>query len=83
MFVPSGTPTNLRRHIALVKQAAPHIKGRHMTTLIRIALAVPFLEDLAVGAWNAAGPEDFSHNFPTLDLTPQNLRPETQTAGVG
>lgn len=41
-----------------------------MTTLIRIAPAVLFLDELVVGAWNAAPPENFYHNFPTVDLTP-------------
>lgn len=41
-----------------------------MTAIIRIALAVLFLDELVVGGWNAVAPENFYHNFPTADLTP-------------
>ena len=53
-----------------------------MTRLIRIAPAVLFLGELVFGGWNAAAPENFYHNFPTVNLTPQNLRPEAQAAGA-
>lgn len=41
-----------------------------MTTLIRIGLAVLFLDELIVGAWNAIAPYSFYTRFPTVDLTP-------------
>jgi hypothetical protein len=41
-----------------------------MTVLIRIALAVLFVVELVVGAWNAIAPRSFYNNFPTVDLTP-------------
>ncbi|MEU4481850.1 hypothetical protein AB0F68_27875 [Micromonospora sp. NPDC023966] len=41
-----------------------------MTALIRIALAVLFLDELVVGFWNHAFPENFYKNFPTVALTP-------------
>ncbi|MET8349122.1 hypothetical protein [Micromonospora sp. NPDC005206] len=41
-----------------------------MTALIRIALAVLFLDELVVGFWNQAFPESFYKNFPTVALTP-------------
>lgn len=41
-----------------------------MTVLIRIGLAVLFLDELIVGAWNAVSPETFYRWFPTVDLTP-------------
>lgn len=41
-----------------------------MTIFIRIGLAVLFLDELVVGAWNAISPETFYRYFPTVDLTP-------------
>lgn len=41
-----------------------------MTVFIRIGLAVLFLDELIVGAWNAFAPKSFYENFPTVDLTP-------------
>ncbi|GIH19819.1 hypothetical protein [Rugosimonospora africana] len=41
-----------------------------MTALIRIALAVLFLDEFVVGFWNQAYPESFYTNFPTVTLTP-------------
>lgn len=41
-----------------------------MTITIRIALAVLFVDNLVVGAWNAIWPASFYTNFPTVDLTP-------------
>jgi hypothetical protein len=41
-----------------------------MTIIIRIALAILFLDNLVVGAWNAIWPASFYANFPTVDLTP-------------
>jgi hypothetical protein len=41
-----------------------------MTITIRIALAILFLNELVVGAWNAVAPESFYTSFPTVDLTP-------------
>lgn len=41
-----------------------------MTVFIRIGLAVLFLDELIVGAWNALAPKSFYENFPTVDLTP-------------
>lgn len=41
-----------------------------MTVFIRIGLAVLFLDELIVGAWNAFAPRSFYDNFPTVDLTP-------------
>ena len=41
-----------------------------MTAIIRLALAVLFLDEFVVGAWNAIAPQNFYHNFPTADLTP-------------
>lgn len=41
-----------------------------MTVFIRIALAILFLDQLVVGAWNAILPETFYRYFPTVDLTP-------------
>lgn len=41
-----------------------------MTVVIRIGLAVLFLDQLVVGAWNAIWPESFYRDFPTVDLTP-------------
>ncbi|MEU8386874.1 hypothetical protein [Micromonospora sp. NPDC048842] len=41
-----------------------------LTALIRIALAVLFLDELVVGFWNQVFPESFYNNFPTVSLTP-------------
>ena len=41
-----------------------------MTVFIRIGLAILFLDELVVGAWNAIAPETFYRYFPTVDLTP-------------
>jgi hypothetical protein len=41
-----------------------------MTVLIRIGLAILFLDELVVGAWNAISPETFYRYFPTVDLAP-------------
>ncbi|GAA5151781.1 hypothetical protein GCM10025768_18680 [Microbacterium pseudoresistens] len=41
-----------------------------MAVFIRISLAVLFLDELVVGAWNAFSPETFFQHFPTVDLTP-------------
>lgn len=41
-----------------------------MTVFIRIGLAILFLDQLVVGAWNAISPETFYRYFPTVDLTP-------------
>ncbi|GIF47356.1 hypothetical protein DFJ67_6827 [Asanoa ferruginea] len=41
-----------------------------MTVLIRIALAILFLDELLVGFWNQAFPESFYNHFPTVTLTP-------------
>ncbi|MDF2918406.1 MAG: hypothetical protein K0S70_2623 [Microbacterium sp.] len=41
-----------------------------MTTLIRVCLAVLFLDELIVGAWNAISPGTFYVHFPTVDTTP-------------
>lgn len=41
-----------------------------MTVFIRIGLAILFLDELVVGAWNAISPETFYQYFPTVDLTP-------------
>jgi hypothetical protein len=41
-----------------------------VTLIIRIALAVLFLDELIVGGWNLISPETFYTHFPTADLTP-------------
>jgi hypothetical protein len=41
-----------------------------MTVVIRLGLAVLFLDQIVVGAWNAISPETFYRYFPTVDLTP-------------
>jgi len=41
-----------------------------MTVVIRLGLAILFLDQLVVGAWNAISPETFYRYFPTVDLTP-------------
>ena len=41
-----------------------------MTLTIRIALAILFLNELIVGAWNQFFPRSFYDTFPTVDLTP-------------
>lgn len=41
-----------------------------MNPIIRIALAILFLDNFVVGAWNAIWPASFYANFPTVDLTP-------------
>lgn len=41
-----------------------------MTVFIRIGLALLFVNELVVGAWNAIWPEGFYRYFPTVDLTP-------------
>jgi hypothetical protein len=41
-----------------------------VTILIRIALAILFLDELVVGFWNQAFPASFYDHFPTVDLTP-------------
>ncbi|SCF04301.1 hypothetical protein GA0070607_4784 [Micromonospora coriariae] len=41
-----------------------------MTIIIRIALAILFVDNFMVGAWNAIWPASFYANFPTVDLTP-------------
>ena len=41
-----------------------------MTWIIRIALAVLFVDELVVGGWNAISPETFYTSFPTVDRTP-------------
>ncbi|TYB96078.1 hypothetical protein FXF53_22790 [Micromonospora sp. WP24] len=52
--------------------AAPEspTRGRRITALIRIALAIIFLDELVVGLWNQTFPESFYDNFPTVSLTP-------------
>ncbi|SDW76184.1 hypothetical protein SAMN05421504_1011439 [Amycolatopsis xylanica] len=37
---------------------------------IRLALLIPFGEELVVGGWNQLFPRGFYDNFPTVDLTP-------------
>ena len=41
-----------------------------MTALIRIALAILFVNELIVGFWNQVFPASFYDHFPTVDLTP-------------
>ena len=41
-----------------------------MTIIIRIGLAILFVDNAVVGAWNAIAPASFYRNFPTVDLTP-------------
>ncbi|WP_417216080.1 hypothetical protein [Arthrobacter sp.] len=41
-----------------------------MTVFIRCGLAILFLDELVVGAWNAISPATFYRYFPTVDLTP-------------
>ncbi|MET8349120.1 MULTISPECIES: hypothetical protein [unclassified Micromonospora] len=41
-----------------------------MTIIIRIALAILFVDNAMVGLWNAIWPASFYTNFPTVDLTP-------------
>ena len=41
-----------------------------MTAFIRVGLALLFLDELVVGAWNAISPGTFYRYFPTVDLTP-------------
>jgi hypothetical protein len=41
-----------------------------MTVLIRIGLAILFLDEMVVGVWNAISPETFYRYFPTVDLAP-------------
>lgn len=41
-----------------------------MTALVRLGLAVLFLDELVIGAWNAIWPAGFYRHFPTVDLTP-------------
>ncbi|GIF57560.1 hypothetical protein Air01nite_36550 [Asanoa iriomotensis] len=41
-----------------------------MTLLIRIALAILFLDELVVGFWNQVFPRSFYDHFPTVTLTP-------------
>ncbi|MEU6207367.1 hypothetical protein ABZ814_27700 [Micromonospora musae] len=41
-----------------------------MTVIIRIALAILFIDNAMVGAWNAISPASFYRYFPTVDLTP-------------
>ncbi|PWR07259.1 hypothetical protein DKT68_19510 [Micromonospora acroterricola] len=41
-----------------------------MTALIRIALAILFLDELVVGFWNQVFPRNFYDHFPTVTLTP-------------
>lgn len=41
-----------------------------MSVFIRVGLAVMFLEELMIGAWNTIAPESFYRLFPTVDLTP-------------
>jgi hypothetical protein len=55
--------------------AAPQVastdgRGSALTALIRVALAVIFLDELIVGFWNQVFPESFYNNFPTVTLTP-------------
>ncbi|MCX5065864.1 hypothetical protein OOJ91_08215 [Micromonospora lupini] len=50
--------------------AAPDGRGSKLTALVRIALAVLFLDELVVGFWNQFFPESFYNNFPTVTLTP-------------
>ncbi|MEV4823245.1 hypothetical protein [Micromonospora sp. NPDC049274] len=50
--------------------AAPDGRGSGLTALIRIALAVLFLDQLVVGFWNQFFPGSFYTNFPTVTLTP-------------
>ncbi|MEW2432457.1 hypothetical protein AB0877_31045 [Micromonospora sp. NPDC047644] len=54
-----------------VRQArSPGGRDTALTALIRIALAVLFLDELVVGFWNQVFPESFYDNFPTVSLTP-------------
>jgi hypothetical protein len=41
-----------------------------MTILVRIGLALLFLDELVVGAWNAVWPAGFYQYFPTVNRTP-------------
>ena len=41
-----------------------------MTIIIRIGIALLFLAEFVVGAWNVISPETFYTNLPTVDLTP-------------
>jgi len=41
-----------------------------MTLMLRLCLAVLFLTELVVGAWNQFAPASFYRDFPTVDLTP-------------
>ncbi|WP_028050056.1 hypothetical protein [Cellulomonas sp. URHD0024] len=41
-----------------------------MTVIIRIGIAVLFVNELMIGAWNAIAPESFYAHFPTVDSTP-------------
>jgi hypothetical protein len=41
-----------------------------VNAIIRIGLAILFLDELVVGAWNAVAPASFYHRFPTVDLSP-------------
>jgi len=41
-----------------------------MPIIIRICLAVLFINEAVVGIWNQFWPESFYQNFPTVDLTP-------------
>ncbi|HEY3481506.1 MAG TPA: hypothetical protein VGL02_21630 [Streptomyces sp.] len=42
-----------------------------MTNLaIRLALVIPFGEQLVVGGWNQLAPRSFYDDFPTVDLNP-------------
>jgi hypothetical protein len=54
----------------MTNRAAQIAGGFSMTVFIRIGLAILFLDELLVGAWNAISPETFYRDFPTVDLTP-------------
>lgn len=43
---------------------------RAIDAFIRVALAVIFLDELVVGAWNAVWPAAFYRHFPTVNLSP-------------
>ncbi|MGW4488566.1 hypothetical protein ACWEOE_32570 [Amycolatopsis sp. NPDC004368] len=40
------------------------------TLAVRLALVVPFLDEVVVGGWNQLFPESFYTTFPTVDLNP-------------
>lgn len=53
-----------------MSRPAPPSRPTDVTVLIRVFLAVLFVQELVVGVWNQVLPRSFYDHFPTVNLTP-------------